>query len=80
MKLSCGCSEDGAERCAEHIKWHCHNPHAYVGTADWPDLCSECELVGSIAHTDDEYPCPPCRLAKWRSVSLSSDATPTRKR
>ena len=23
--------------------------------------------------------CPPCRIAKWRSVSLSSAATPTRR-
>jgi hypothetical protein len=22
--------------------------------------------------------CPPCRIAKWRSVSLSAEATPTR--
>ena len=26
----------------------------------------------------DAIPCPPCRIAKWRSVSLSSAATPTR--
>ena len=65
MKLSCGCSEDGAERCAEHQYRACHDAlHEQWRT-------QYARLYGA---------CPPCRLAKWRSVSLSSDATPTRKR
>ena len=33
-----------------------------------------------VAPIPIEVVCPPCRIAKWRSVSLSADATPTRSR
>ena len=36
----------------------------------WPCEPPCCEVTEGI--------CPPCRIAKWRSVSLSSAATPTR--
>lgn len=42
-------------------------------------LCHQ-PIGNVIDHDREANPCPPCRIAKWRSVSLSADATPTRKR
>lgn len=64
MTLSCGCEQDGSARCAEHKDWECHPLRHFLGVP--------IEQVTDL--------CPPCRIAKWRSVSLSSAATPTRRK
>ena len=74
--FDCGCETDGSARCDAHGRWFCHNLHAYVAEAD--NFCIECGVVGSYGHTA-EYECPPCRLSRLRSVSLSPKATPTRR-
>jgi hypothetical protein len=53
-----------------------------------PDGSDRCAVHGDwYCHTDPLEPvldvsfwkeCPPCRIARYRSVSLSAEATPTR--
>ena len=63
MTFSCGCEQDGSARCPRHFFMQCHCPTPPDG------IIGVMWVVGV---------CPPCRIAKWRSVSLSSAATPTR--
>jgi hypothetical protein len=62
--FDCGCTPDGTDRCALHLGWLCHRPNT--------DAAMVLEWKISVGV------CPPCRIAKWRSVSLSAEATPTR--
>jgi hypothetical protein len=55
-------------------------------TPDGTDRCARhkewwCHVEPVVWDALVERPsaCPPCRIAKWRSVSLSAEATPTRR-
>lgn len=65
MIFSCLCSTDGRDRCELHAEWWCH-----AGGLDVLDA-----LDANYISTE----CPPCRLARLRSVTLDSRATPTRR-
>jgi hypothetical protein len=55
-------------------------------TPDGTDRCTLhgkwCCHAGCEPHSGSHFipVCPPCRIAKWRSVWLSAEATPTRGR
>ena len=66
--LQCGCEQDGSARCDWHEMWGCHDG---LINEEWRH--PEGDRINVV-----QTWCPPCRIAKWRSVSLSSAATPTR--
>lgn len=61
--FKCGCQLDG-RYCPTHANARCHAPESDLFAA---------------AYRSEKDDCPPCFLARLRSVSLSSAATPTRK-
>ena len=65
--FDCGCETDPAgSYCDEHLTYSCHTSGCP------PDGCGpDCPVVNGE--------CPPCRLSRLRSVSLSPKATPTRR-
>jgi hypothetical protein len=48
-------------------------------TPDGTDRCRLHIYWGCHTARTSDGECPPCRIAKWRSVSLSAEATPTRR-
>ena len=63
-KYSCGCQPP--TYCPTHEPWACHS---------YP-----IEPFRSLGHNPVLEECPPCRNARWRSVTLDARATPTRGR
>ena len=65
MTFTCGCSTKGDVLCEQHQWFPCHDP--------------ELRPAERYAYDETYGECPPCRLSRLRSVSLSPKATPTRR-
>ena len=63
MRFDCACTDDGAFRCSLHAPYPCH---------------ADQYIPGTRSAYDPDRECPPCFVARLRSVSLSPKATPTR--
>ena len=64
MRFDCACTDNGGFRCSLHAPYPCHDPEVHDST---------------YRYYDPDRECPPCFIARLRSVSLSPKATPTRR-